>query len=61
MANPFFTWVTQTAEWPVIQANLTLMAKDCYSIESIWRIWIVVGMCGLQSITNGQYESIREP
>lgn len=47
VANPFFTWVTETAEWPVIRANLTLMAKGRYPIESIWRIWIVVGMCGL--------------
>lgn len=59
MASPFFTWVTQTAEWPVIQANLTLMAQERHPIESIWRIWIVVGMCGLQSITNGQYEATR--
>lgn len=47
VANPFFTWVTETAEWPVIRANLTLMAKGRYPIEFVWRIWIVVGMCGL--------------
>ncbi|MYB76145.1 MAG: hypothetical protein F4X83_03425 [Chloroflexi bacterium] len=44
VANPFLTWVTETAEWSVMRANLIPMAKDRYPIEPIWRIWIVVGM-----------------
>ena len=59
VSNPFLTWVAQTAEWSVMRVDLTLMAKNRNPIKAIWRIWIVMGMCSLQSITNGQYEATR--
>ena len=62
VANPFLTWGTETAG-ARRSGPPDPDGKGSQSHRVNLCIWIVVGMCGLQSITNGQYEAtwIQDP
>lgn len=50
----FFVFVTQTANWTVIQANMKGYMAGPFPLEETWRIWVCVYLvAGLAGLTAG--------